>query len=124
LAPEGWHVPSNTEWNILFRFLDPNADTSSSSVTISTISSNGMMSTTGWGSPIGGSNSSGLTALPGGSRYNPSTYLFVGSSAYWWSSTAAPEGGWSFYIKQNVQNYLNKGGFYKNFGYSVRVVKD
>jgi uncharacterized protein (TIGR02145 family) len=27
LAPEGWHVPSDGEWNILIKYLDPIADT-------------------------------------------------------------------------------------------------
>lgn len=124
LAPEGWHVPSNAEWNILFKFLDPNADTTCNNCLISIIASSGMMSTTGWGNPVGGNNNSGLTALPGGSRYNPSTFQSAGSQGYWWSSSASSEGGGSFYILQNVQNYLRKGGFYKNFGYSVRVVRD
>jgi uncharacterized protein (TIGR02145 family) len=37
LAPEGWHIPSNAEWNILVKCIDPAADTTCSVCSQSTI---------------------------------------------------------------------------------------
>jgi uncharacterized protein (TIGR02145 family) len=124
LAPQGWHIPSDNDWGILIKYTDPNADTTCRNCTISTTTSTAIMSTTGWSNPTGGSNATGFSGLPGGARYNPSTFSFVGSQAYWWSSSPAVDGGSAYYILQNVQNYLRNSGFYKNFGYYVRVVKD
>ena len=77
LAPEGFKIPSDEEWNILINFLG-GKDVAG-----------GKMKPKGkkiWKNPNkDASNSSGFTGLPGGGRYNYDQYLGYGGN--WWTST-------------------------------------
>ena len=69
LAPTGWHIPSDTEWNSIINFLDPNAN---GGLTVPNVAGSAMKETgtTHWFSPnTGATNSSGFTGLPGGYRF-------------------------------------------------------
>jgi uncharacterized protein (TIGR02145 family) len=81
---------------------------------------------TAWASPnTGANNSSGFTALPGGLRYyNGTLYTYGDNSGFWWSSVEYNTSD-AFYClidfnsnSSNV-NYLNK-----QFGFSVRCLRD
>lgn len=111
LAPVGWHVPSQKEWDTLTVYLGgmPGADakimvtiggnsTSSSPqaqqrqpagrarVSRRSASQTSASSQTSE-SAHGGTNSSGFTALPGGSRGSHGEFTGYGAFGYWWSST-------------------------------------
>lgn len=67
LAPEGWHIPRDTEWRILTEYLGGRAIEYDN--WILNISGK-LKSTILWRSPnIGATNSSGFSAFPGGVRY-------------------------------------------------------
>jgi uncharacterized protein (TIGR02145 family) len=69
LAPQGFHIPTDAEWNKLVKYLDAGADTTCANCNQSTIAGGSMKRTTGWNAPnIGASNSSGFAGLPGGYR--------------------------------------------------------
>lgn len=96
LAPDGWRVPSDTDWGILFSFLDdPVLD----------IQAGGKMKEEGlvhWDPPNAGDNNAGFTGLPGGYRSGAGYDLTEGYMAFWWSSnelnaTYAP--GWISIMK-------------------------
>ena len=76
LAPEGWHVPSDEEWNILIDYLGGDD-----------VAGKKLKSKTGW--KIGnGNNRSGFSAIPAGKC----VHLFddferIDEWAYWWSSS-------------------------------------
>ena len=116
LAPEGWHVPSKEEWRILlFDYLDGS-------------SAGGQMKEAGtahWKKPnVGATNESGFTALPGGCYYYDGSFRDMGSKAYFWSSTEA-----EWYSAESISllysQETNSGGTSgKQFGASVRCVKD
>jgi len=81
IAPEGWHVPSDAEWQTLVDYLGGN------NVAGGTMKEIG---TTHWNSPnTGATNGSGFTALPGGYRFFDIGDSFgnLGDDAYFWSST-------------------------------------
>jgi len=107
LAPEGWHVPSKTEWEELIDFLGENGPFK-------------MKNSTGWGSQyVNGSNSSGLGLLPTYKRHGTGEF-FPSSQGYCfiWSSSIY---GYTFHIWMNgkeahVQN--DQGGE----GYTVRCI--
>lgn len=120
LCPSGWHVPSSEEWNVLLQFLNSNGYIGLTEV-------NALKSTTGWSGNGNGTDNYGFKALPGGSRslygYFPSTYNDDGR---WWTSTEA-------YLSTDEANYIEmrstsqgveKNGFDKSMGCSVRCVKD
>jgi uncharacterized protein (TIGR02145 family) len=123
LAPQGWHVPTNAEWNRLIKSIDPSADTLSC---CSNRAAPAMKSTTGWPGGYNGTNSSGFTGLPGGLRQGSGS----GSSgnarsySYWWSESSFDDTyAWDRLLNldpDRVQSqYLDKRS-----GLSVRVVKD
>ena len=125
LAPEGWHVPSDGEWNKLVICLDTNADTSCLGCFQDSIAGGKLKSTYLWLSPnTGASNSSNFNALPGGFRYNNSTFEALGGLGQWWCSS--PNFGFL-----QLYRYLSNsnGGVYRytaerNYGHSIRCVKD
>jgi len=128
LAPAGYHVPSDAEWNKLAKCIDPSADTTCQNC-IQSATAGGAMKVFCciWQSPnTGATNSSGFSALPGGHRsYNNSTNFYgVDFMGYWWSST-----------QQNTPNAWYRGlssGYsgiarfsdHKTLGQSVRCLKD
>jgi uncharacterized protein (TIGR02145 family) len=92
LCPTGWHVPSDAEWNVLTKYLDPSADTTPYLINIyaSTTAGGALKSTAtlptpgGWASPnTGATNSSGFSALPG---YDAALVGFWWSSSFSWSN--------------------------------------
>lgn len=111
IAPEGWHVPSDEEWQTLVDYLGGD-----------TIAGGKMKST---GTNEGVSNESGFSALPAGYRYNHGTFDGIGTNSYFWSSTESKEGdAWHRYLYYgNAIVYRDNSGW-KQAGYSVRCVKD
>ena len=116
LAPEGFHVPSDTECYNLIKNLG------GESVVGGKLKEIGYKH---WKIPNGGaSNSSGFIGLPGGSRYSLGSFMDIGVWGYWWSSTLNNENfSWYFYLyayseKSSVSTRDKKSGF------SVRCVKD
>jgi len=116
LCPSGWHVPSDVEWTTLTDYLG------GESVAGGKLKETG---TTHWISPnTGATNESGFTALPGGCRYSNGAFGGIGDYGGWWSSTE----GSSTDAWYRVMDYLNAGvGSYvdvKEFGFSVRCLRD
>lgn len=114
LAPKGWHIPSDTEWDVLANFL---GGVDSAGVR--------MKSKTDWFNEGNGTNSSCFSAYPGGRR-NTGGGVF-GDLAYygaWWSATEANiEYGKLRYIS-HFAGGLYSYSWYKGMGYSVRCIKD
>tara|TARA_B110000285_G_C15108305_1_gene609383 strand:+ start:305 stop:997 length:693 start_codon:yes stop_codon:yes gene_type:complete len=111
LAPDGWHVPTDTEWNVLEEFLGTNIGKK-------------LKSNTDWKSDGGGDNSSGFNALPCGARSADGNFNLLGIIAYWWSSTEKNEK--TSYVRglANDSNDNWRGAFPKQGAFSIRCVKD
>jgi len=123
LAPRGWHIPTNSEWDILTKFLDPTVDTTIAGYTGTTIG-NQLKTTTGWFNSGNGNDNYGFSALPGGNRNAIGTFEFVGSFGFWWNAS-------SYDVTRSWYRYLDYGysdmlRYYNNKsnGFSVRVVKN
>ncbi|GEM_PF-4968185 len=79
LAPEGWHVPSDKEWETLIDYLGGKENALVK-----------MKAENGWGLSLNGNNASGFSAYPTHVRTNNGTYLVgEGGECYYWSSTAS-----------------------------------
>ena len=115
IAPEGWHVPTDADWQTLIDFLGGND-----------VAGGEMKDTTAyWSQPNeGATNSSGFTALPGGYRYIYGNFISIGDDALFWSSTENNSNdAWYrglYYTIPGVVHYYNP----KHCGFSVRCVKD
>jgi len=131
LCPTGWHVPSDGEWKVLTKYLDPTADTNSTSSTASTTAGGALKSTAtqptpgGWASPnTGATNSSGFTALPGGLRYIYGDFYGMSNGGVWWSSSVSSgSGAWSRDLYSNDSD-VDRFDDLRTFGFSVRCCRD
>jgi uncharacterized protein (TIGR02145 family) len=118
IAPTGWHVATDADWNTLTSFLGGST------------SSGGKMKEAGlahWLSPnTGATNESGFTALPGGIRGTDRGVYFnlINKNGLYWSSTNATSStAYSYTLifdRTNVVRSLK----IMNSGLSVRLVKD
>jgi uncharacterized protein (TIGR02145 family) len=123
LCPGGWHVPTNAEWTILTTYLG------GESVAGGKLKETG---TTHWESPnTGATNEKGFTALPGGSRnyagafnYTGSNVIFFRSNGCWWSSTGLSDFNAYYRRLYNSLSEVYSSLSVKQFGYSIRCMKD
>lgn len=115
LAPIGYHVPSDAEWNVLINYLG-GGETAGLQ----------MKSTTLWNSPnTGAANISGFTGFPAGFRDSFSgVFSSIGNLGFWWSSSERDEYfSWSRILFYN-STLAERDYFSKNIGFSVRLIKD
>jgi len=117
VCPDGWHLPSNSEWTELFVYLGGESVAGGKMKEIGT---------TNWNSPnTGATDESGFTALPGGYMNLMSAFFDLGNYAYFWSATESSIGGaWreALYY-DNSEATLNDNNI-KSSGFSVRCTKD
>ncbi len=116
LCPEGWHVPSDEDWQILSDFLGGN-----------NVAGNKMKETgfKHWAEPNeGATNESGFTALPGGGRDEYGKFIINKYGGHWWSSTE--DGSIDGLVRSIYYGYgsLMRDSYHKNSGFSVRCLKD
>ncbi|MBI9037555.1 MAG: hypothetical protein JEY97_05420 [Bacteroidales bacterium] len=125
ICPDGWHLPSDDEWEILegevddqFSFGDPEWDQEDWR---GYDAGKNLKSTTGWTENTG-NDAFGFTALPGGSTgFND--FLNVGN---WWSSSEKISAN-SNAFKRKLNYYLDQIGRFDNnkeHGFSVRCLND
>ena len=129
ICPKGWHVPSDAEWDTLKTYLTNNGYGYSGSIAKS------LADTTGWktssdegdiGNNPSTNNSSGFSAMPGGYRsYAGGDFGNFGNNCDWWCS--AENNSYDAYLRSlsydygTLQRHYNYG---KNYGFSVRCIKD
>jgi uncharacterized protein (TIGR02145 family) len=94
-----------------------------------------LKSTSGWNSYTSsgvtysgnGTDEYGFSALPGGYRsevYYAEAFVYAGDFGYWWTATEyGASGAYSRGIYYG-NDYVDYGGNFKVYGYSVRCVED
>jgi uncharacterized protein (TIGR02145 family) len=113
LAPKGWHIPSEKEWLTLTDFLGGE-----------NIVGLKIKSSYDWINNLNNTNESGFSALPGGFRSENCSFYSLRESGYWWSSKEYDEYFAGIRYMDNKQSNLNYTGYGKNYGLSVRCIKD
>jgi len=116
LAPEGWHIPSDFEWNVLVNTLGGDAI------------AGGMMKemdTLRWNAPnLGATNLCNFLALPGGFRGTQGGFNVRGQQGFWWTcSKADADRAYSRSLSKE-DTYISAAAADMNIGYSVRCVRD
>ena len=113
-CPEGWRLPSPTEWQEL---LDSCGSTSAAGRILK--------STIGWfkdgfGNDGNGTDSLGFSALPAGSRNNDGKYSELGKSAYFWKNSGDTYGD---YVSMYSADRVDESYHYKTMAFSVRCIE-
>jgi len=139
LCPSGWRLPTDADWTVLINYLVsqgyPNSNVANSA-------GNALKACRQVNHPNGGecatsehprwnSNSThsgfdefGFSALPGGARFDDGTFFSIGTHFYWWSATEFnADEAWSRSLN-NFRGEVNRFSSDKEFGYSVRCVRD
>jgi uncharacterized protein (TIGR02145 family) len=138
LAPEGWHIPSDSEWEDLETYLISAGYNYNNNLVDDylgkAIASNSFQS--GTGSPNTGSpaelpelnNRTGFNALPAGARGSVGEFQWIDKYASWWSTTPNQSAG--TYIKyRDITGHLgfglrDTGAALKTSGKSIRLIKN
>jgi uncharacterized protein (TIGR02145 family) len=111
LAPEGWHIPSDEEWTKLIDELGVNdAGTK-------------LKSKEEWQDNAKGTDAISFNALPGGYRNRSGDFRNINNSAYWWTITEYYTGN-ALVRYLNLRSKVEREGFGKNCGFSIRCLKD
>jgi len=125
LAPGGWHVPTDREWQILETYLGMSQVDADNTGKRGTDQGDKLKSHSGWVDNGNGSNSSGFKALPGGWRRSSNgSFGPVGGSTYIWSSSEY--GSSSAWMRSLYYNSacISRGNLPKQGGYSIRLIRD
>jgi len=110
IAPAGWHIPTNEEWQTLVDYLG------GSSVAGGKMKESG---TSHWDSPnTGATNESGFSALPSGCRSTNGGYTSMGGFASFLSSME-----WYWFLSYDHSEVCGVYGS-KRYGFAVRCVRD
>ncbi|OUR97686.1 hypothetical protein A9Q86_15855 [Flavobacteriales bacterium 33_180_T64] len=116
LAPKGWHIPSEDEWNVLVTYFGKDK------------LGGYLKSKNNWANDYGtsgnGDNYQHFDALPGGWVSEDGEFSYLGEYGKWWSTTVDDEGlAVSITFSDNSSDvYLPSAK--KAKGYSVRCIKD
>jgi uncharacterized protein (TIGR02145 family) len=140
LAPDGWHVPTDAEWDTLQNYLIANGYNYDGTTTGNKIAKS-LAAQTDWYTiqnsdlqyypgaivnNLSANNSCGFAALPGGCRDGDDGGFFYNQSwlSIWWSATEDDASG--AYVRYLNYNDSDLGRSYGNesYGFSVRLVRD
>lgn len=124
-CPDGWHLPTDREWVELELFLGME-ETEKFLIGQRAEGIDSLLkSTEGWDLGGNGLNQSGFNAQPGGYRdYYDWNYSDAGKVGYWWTSSRyGYEDAWFRSLSYNSDKIF-RGKTYKEYGHSVRCVKD
>ena len=113
LCPNGWHVPSNSDWSDLIGLLGGEA-----------IAGQHLKSEYGWNGGGQGTNSSGFSGLPAGDRSIIGFYDFAGHTTGWWTSTADGASAWARGLSYAVPSSYQNSSSNPRIGFSVRCLQD
>jgi len=124
IAPSGWHVPTETEWETLYAYIDPGWTPGGGGNGLG-----GRLKETGyiyWDSPnTGATNIYGLNIRGSGIRRiyeTTSIYEELKLRCYHWASTDVD--GNNFYMKYNESELMSSGWEEYASGCSIRLIKD
>ncbi len=113
LCPDGWHIPTKSEWDALLTAIGGES------------AAGALKATTTWDAPnTGATNSSGFTALGSGFRVLDGSFYGLGLEGHFWSSTETADGGAFHLILSSTQAEGYIEGYPKNNGFSCRCIKD
>ena len=129
LCPTGWHVPSDAEWTILIKELDPSQLVNSSNVLTmkgaqSTFAGRKLKANSTLWLTNTGTNDYFFSGLPSGYRDYDGAFYYASFFADFWSATESSiSEAWQRSLLHGSSSIL-RNTYTKNYGLSVRCLKD
>jgi uncharacterized protein (TIGR02145 family) len=122
VCPAGWHLPSNAEWNVLMKFVNPSCtdDNRYCDFAGTKLKADSPL----WNSNGKGTDEFGFSALPGGEGLSDGYFLGAGDGGNWWSTSEdnasnAYYRNMSYGKESAYYDYSNKSNLF-----SVRCLQD
>jgi len=109
-CPYGWHMPSDDEWKTLTNYLGALAGSK-------------MKTNKGWMEPSIATNSSGFSALPGGTL-GKVTYMYASMNTVFWSASEVGKSAAYCRGLNSVSPTVTRAFCLKKEGLYVRCIKD
>jgi len=118
ICPQGWHIPAQTEWRAL---LDASGGIKTAGKDLKESSSQYWQT-----SKNQGTNESGMTVLPAGSRDSKPEYSNLKKYTNFWSSTPNPQkpGMFTKYNLGFMRDQVIEEAGDPDWGYSIRCIRD
>jgi uncharacterized protein (TIGR02145 family) len=133
LCPTGWHVPTNDEWTAITDYIggtgEPHGNELKSCRQVNSPLGGGCNTSEHprWEEDICGNYGTddyGFSGLPGGYRFNYGSFDYVGSFGFWWSSMELSSNtAWNRALYY-FNGYVTVYNYDKQFGFSVRCLRD
>lgn len=114
LAPEGWKVPSENDWEKLDKYLFKGKN----------IGGIKLKSTTGWEGGLNGDNETGFNGLAVGYREKDGKFYLQNIMGFFWSTSSINEVDAKVYYLAADKPNIEKGPNFKANGYSIRCIKN
>ncbi len=139
LAPNGWHISTDEDWNLLASKLAGNNATINKLINDESFiayetegvgkllkSSSGWLNDRFLPGMANGTNLSGLSCMPGGYREGKNGgFVLLGKFGCWWTSTEVTlESTWSRRLHNGSESVFRYNSTNNGDGYSVRLVKN
>jgi uncharacterized protein (TIGR02145 family) len=125
VCPIGWHVPSNAEWDALYRYADGVPD--SEYLYDSYEAGEHLKAASGWYSNGNGQDTYGFAALPGGGGTGTS-FVDINNYGFWWSANEYEEDDYLEYAYNREMNYYDGEAVWEIYQkitqFSLRCVQD
>jgi uncharacterized protein (TIGR02145 family) len=122
ICPQGWHIPTDSEWCILTLYVDPTVNCGN----ILWSGTNGgikLKSTSGWNNFGNGNDSFGFFIIPGGTRQSPANFEEIFSVTHFYTSSEySSSQSWYWAFRDTHQDVFRNYISSKEFGHSVRCI--
>ncbi len=112
LAPDGWRIPDDTDWNNL---VDKFGNKNNAGARLK--------STSGWLDDGNGEIADGFNAYPAGGRYNNGTFSSKGASAFFWSASDHLMFYGRYRVLHHNKSSIESNSLDKSYGFSIRCVR-
>jgi uncharacterized protein (TIGR02145 family) len=134
LAPKGWHVPKDAEWEALVNYLVSTGYNYDGTTTDNKIAKS-LATTSDWptasgagaiGNDLKKNNATGFSALPGGYRNHDGSFILQPNGGYWWSTTGTEFDSSYVYVRRLYYDFvgLDFPNYHKHSALAVRLLRD
>lgn len=113
ICPEGWHIPTQEEWDEMINFLGGENNCV-----------NSLKDPSFWPNSNSSSNNSGFSARPGGMRCSGGQFMNLNSEGAWWTISEICINNGKCIKMNGSENKVYRTGLGKKAGLSIRLVKD
>jgi len=129
-CPSGWHLPTNAEWDQLYRYADGTTGTDSPYAGLT--AGRKLKAQDGWNSsgPSGSGktyvceDAFGFAALPGGDGNSDGDFDNAGYVGNWWSASEDDTNGAYLRYMGNFYEFSGWNSYYKSALFSVRCIQN